>query len=309
MNLLGYRAFSTELLKIATEVRDADIRAMLAEGLGKPSGTALATNSEEETNFKPKLAAKSLEQIEYELALEEWQGASPAHRQRLTGKGGRKPRPEEFGLDKTAVSSLWLKKHLVHGAAKATDQRLGGFTNKMKELSSSSKHVPIRAQANLSANFGKSTLNNRGMAAHFTKTEKTAGFMGYTPPSAYNWRGKAPTGKSAPYETGSNFASTALKGGMTGAGAATLGHTLMRGHEAKIAPKHLGAAVAIGGGVALADRALRRHAVMKANKQKTAMFSPARELHATQTQGSFEPKVHHTPLKPMAGIIGRPTGA
>jgi hypothetical protein len=260
MNLLGYRAFSTELLKIATEVRDADIRAMLAEGLGKPSGTALLTNSEEETNFKAKLA----------------------------------------------VSSLWLKKHLVHGAAKATDQRLGGFTNKMKELSSSSKHVPIRAQANLSANFGKSTLNNRGMAAHFTKTEKTAGFMGYTPPSAYNFRGKKPTGQGTPYETSSNFASTALKGGMTGAGAATLGHTLMRGHEAKIAPKHLGAAVAIGGGVALADRALRRHAVMKQNKQKTAMFSPARELHATQTQGSFEPKVHHTPLKAMPGMIGRP---
>lgn len=254
MNLLGYRAFSAELMKIATEVRDAEIRAVIAEGLGKPDSTYPLTNDPTQTNFKPKLAGffgsalkgkdydqhkhKSLEQTEYELSLEEWQRASPAHRQRLTGKGGKKPRPEEFGLD------------------------------------------------------------------------KVAGFMGYTPQSAYNFRGKAPTGQGSPYETGSNFASTALKGGMTGAGVATLGHTLRHGHDLRIAPKHLGAAVAIGSGVALADRAFRRHSVLKQQqKQKVAMFSPARELHATQTQGSFEPKVHHTPLKPMAGIIGRPTGA
>lgn len=274
MSLLGYRAFATELLKIATEVRDADIRAMIAYGKGQEylPGGELKTNTEVETNFKPKLA----------------------------------------------VSAQWLKGHLVRGAAKATDQRLGSFTSKMKTLSSESKHLPIRAQASLSAAYGKSTLNNRRMAAHFPKTEKNASFMGYTPASTYAFRGKAPTGKSSPYETASNFAATGLKGGMTGAGVATLGHTLMHGHEARIMPKNLGKAVAIGGGVALADRALRRHAVMKQNRMaKTAMlgsntFSPGRALQTSQQQGHFENKLHRGVVKSMPGMIGEsstPQGA
>lgn len=187
MDLLGYRAFSTELLKIATEVRDADIRAMIAEGKGKEylNGGALRTNSESETNFKPKIA----------------------------------------------------------------------------------------------------------------------NFMGYTPPGTYNFRGKKPTGKSSPYETASNFAATGLKGAMTGAGAGTLLHSL-KGHEFRLPPQHLGRWVAGGAGIALADRALRRHAVMK-QMQKQAMFTPARQLHATQSKGSFENKVHNTPLKATVPAIGR----
>lgn len=189
MNLLGYRAFSTELLKIATEVRDAEIRAMLAEARGQEYGTALRTNSEVETNFKPKLAA---------------------------------------------------------------------------------------------------------------------GFMAYTPVGTYNVRGKKPTATGTGYETASNFAGTALRGGMTGAGVATLGHTLRHGHVEKMLPRHLGAAVAGGAGLALADRALRRREVKKQLTKMAGLqtFSPARQLHTTQSQGDFENKVHHPQLKPTAGIIG-----
>ncbi len=186
MNLLGYRAFATELLKIATEVRDPEIRAMIAESNGKEylQGGRLNANAETETNFKPKIA-------------------SP----------------------------------YMHG---------------------------------------------------YEVGRKLASLMG------------------SGYETASNFAGTALRGGMTGAGAATLGHTLMRGHEAKLLPKHLGAAVAGGAGLALADRAFRRHAMKKQLTKLANMgtFSPARQLHSTQSQGDFENKVHHTPLKPAAGIIG-----
>lgn len=191
MDILGYRAFATELLKIATEVRDPDIRAMIAESNGKEylNGGALRTNSEVETNFKPKLAA---------------------------------------------------------------------------------------------------------------------GFMAYTPVGTYNVRGKKPTATGTGYETASNFAGTALRGGMTGAGAATLAHTLRRGHDLKLHPKHLGAAVVGGAGLALADRALRRHEVKKQLTKMAGLqtFTPARELHATQSRGSFENKVHHEPLKPTAGLIG-----
>jgi hypothetical protein len=191
MNILGYRAFSTELLKIATEVRDPDIRAMISEAHGKEylNGGALRANSEAETNFKPKLAAPS-------------------------------------------------------------------------------------------------------------------SFMAYTPVGTYNVRGKKPTATGSGYETASNFAGTALRGGMTGAGAATLAHTLRHGHDLKLAPKHLGMAVAGGAGLALADRALRRNAVKK-QLTKVAMFSPARQLHATQSRGDFENKVHHTPLKSSVPTIGR----
>jgi len=199
MNLLGYRAFTAELIKIATEVQDADIRAMMAEAKGKEylPGGQIRSNAEVETNFKPKLAM---------------------------------------------------------------------------------------------------------------------GFMGYTPPSAYNWLGKKPTATGTPYETASNFASAALKGGMTGAGAATLAHTLHHGHDFKIPPKHLGKAVALGSGVALADRALRRRAVIKQQKMKTAMlgsstFTPARALQTGQQQGHFENKLHRGVVKSMPGMIGRESSA
>lgn len=264
MQLLGYRAFVTELVKIATEVRDPDIRAMIAEANGKEylQGGRLATNTEIETNFKPKLA----------------------------------------------VSYQWLKGHVARGAASASDARLGKFTSNMKNLSNTASSEPIQGQAGLAAEYGKRMLTNRKIESHFSKT---AGFMGYTPPSAYNWRGKKPTGQGTAYETGSNFASTALKGGMTGAGAATLAHTLRHGHDLKIAPRHLGAAVALGGGVALADRAMRRNSVIKQQQmRKTAMlnsetFTPARQLHASQERGTFENKLHHAAVKPTAGIIGR----
>ncbi len=247
MDLLGYRAFTTELLKIATEVRDADIRAMIAEGKGKEYGSQLRTNSQTETNFQPKIAGfagrlfkgkdydqhkhKSLEQNEYELAVEEWENG---------GRRGPKPQSSEF-----------------------------------------------------------------------LYSPKIAGFMGYTPPSAYNWRGKPPTGKSSPYETASNFAATGLKGGMTGAGAATLAHTLRHGHELKMAPGHLGMAVAGGAGIALADRALRRHAIIKQQKMhKMAMlgsqtFTPARALQTSQQQGHFENKLHRGVVTPMPGMVGK----
>ncbi len=215
MNLLGYRAFATELLKIATEVRDPEIRAMIAESNGKEylQGGRLNANAETETNFKPKIASPYMHGYEV----------------------GRK------------LASLM------------------GFSQKI-----------------------------------------AAGFMAYTPVGTYNVRGKKPTAQGSGYETASNFAGTALRGGMTGAGAATLGHTLMRGHEAKLLPKHLGAAVAGGAGLALADRAFRRHAMKKQLTKLANMgtFSPARQLHSTQSQGDFENKVHHTPLKPAAGIIG-----
>lgn len=192
MTLLGYRAFATELLKIATEVRDPDIRAMIAESHGKEylNGGALRCNSEAETNFKPKLAAN---------------------------------------------------------------------------------------------------------------------FMAFTPVGTYNVRGKAPTAQGSGYETASNFAGTALRGGMTGAGVSTLAHALHGGHDFRPSSRVLGASVGVGAGVALADRALRRHAMKKqlSRMAKTANFTPARQLHATQSRGDFENKVHHTPLKPMAAAVGR----
>jgi len=187
MSLLGYRAFATELMKIATEVRDPDIRAMIAESKGKEylNGGALRCNSEVETNFKPKLAS---------------------------------------------------------------------------------------------------------------------GFMAFTPVGTYNVRGKKPTAQGSGYETASNFAGTALRGAMTGAGATTLAHTIRHGHDLRAAPRTLAIAAAGGAGLALADRAMRRRA-MKKQLEKIA-FSPARQLQSTGAVGSFLKKVHNTPLKASVPAIG-----
>jgi hypothetical protein len=194
MTILGFRSFSTELIKIATEALDADIRANVSEAKGKEYlyGGQLRTNTEIETNFKPKLA----------------------------------------------------------------------------------------------------------------------GFMAFTPVGTYNVLGnkKREAQPSSSYERLSGTAGTALRGGMTGAGVATLGHALLRGHEAKLAPGSLGKAVAIGGGIAIADRALRRRAVKKQLEKAANLatsFSPARQLHANQDRGRFENKVHNTPLKAQAGLIGK----
>jgi hypothetical protein len=61
MNLLGVRAFATELLKIALELQDADVRALFAERRGEKDylpGGQLLSNAPAETNFLPKLASK-----------------------------------------------------------------------------------------------------------------------------------------------------------------------------------------------------------------------------------------------------------
>lgn len=198
MNLLGYRAFATELLKIATEVRDPDIRAMIAEAKGKEylNGGALRANSEVETNFKPKLAAN---------------------------------------------------------------------------------------------------------------------FMAFTPVGTYNILGKRrPEAQpSSAYERASGTAGAALKGGMTGAGAGTLIHTLRHGHDLRMAPKPLAKWVGAGTGIALADRALRRHATKRNLEQavKTAnldpqTFTPARQLHANQSRGTFENKLHRGVVKSTPGVVG-----
>jgi hypothetical protein len=279
MNLLGYRAFATELMKIATEVQDADIRAMIAEGKTKEylPGGELKTNTEIETNFKPKLAG---------VPRNLWRAAS------------------ELPEGVASVRSL-ARPH--HYAAHRMDAHLEG-----KALAKHLREAPMPQTASerqLTGSLFSGGKQSRELARQSMKKE--AGFMGYTPPSAYNFRGKKPTGQGSAYETASNFAATGLKGGMTGAGAATLAHTLRHGHDMKMAPRHLGTAVAVGGGIALADRALRRHAVLKQQRtQKIAMlnsesFTPARQLHSTQERGTFENKLHHGAVKPTAGIVGR----
>lgn len=140
-----------------------------------------------------------------------------------------------------------------------------------------------------------------------TDKMKMAGFGSYTPPSAYNFRGKDPTGKGSSYETASNLASSALKGGMTGAGAATLGHSIA---GKTITPKHLGIATAIGAGVGLGDRYLRHHAAKKALEKKanfnSGTFSPARQLSEGRSVRSFENKIHAPAgAGKAAGLMGK----
>jgi hypothetical protein len=275
MSLLGYRAFSVELMKIATEVQDADIRAMVAESRGKEylQGGRLATNTEVETNFKPKLAGVP---------------RNIHHAAREIGEGVKRvvsPRHYATHRYEAHLSGKALAEHLSY-----------------------SPRPQPKNDHELTEIMHAGGVKSREYARQSMK-KMAAGFMGYTPPSTYNWRGKKPTGQGSPYETGSNFAATALKGGMTAAGAATLAHTLRHGHDLRISPKHLGASVAVGSGIALADRALRRRSVLK-EQAKLAMlssekFTPARQLQSNQARGSFENKVHHEAVKPTAGIIGR----
>lgn len=58
MNTLSMRAFSTEIVKLAMEIKDPDIQALLADRKGKEylPGGQLKTNTESETGFVPKIA-------------------------------------------------------------------------------------------------------------------------------------------------------------------------------------------------------------------------------------------------------------
>jgi len=59
MNALSMRAFSTELVKLAMEIKDPDIQALQAEKKGKEylQGGRLPANTEAETSFVPKIAS------------------------------------------------------------------------------------------------------------------------------------------------------------------------------------------------------------------------------------------------------------
>lgn len=76
MNLFLYRAFATELLKIAqekdpqkNEVLDPDVRALRAERDGREylQGGRLRSNSQLDTNWVPKIAARSSKRTQYSL--------------------------------------------------------------------------------------------------------------------------------------------------------------------------------------------------------------------------------------------------
>ena len=130
----------------------------------------------------------------------------------------------------------------------------------------------------------------------------------YLPPDTYSVRGKKPTGKGSNYETASNYASSGLKGGMTGAGVYALKHNLHHGLEGG-APAmrrgHLGGAVALGSAVALTDRHLRHRAAKKALQEleKDAEgpalgWSPGTQNRANSSTGKFKNVIHKgTPLK------------
>ena len=62
MTTRSYRAFSTELLKIATEVADAEIRKLLAERRGEEylPGGQLPSNTQAEAQYMPKFGFSSM---------------------------------------------------------------------------------------------------------------------------------------------------------------------------------------------------------------------------------------------------------
>jgi len=101
--------------------------------------------------------------------------------------------------------------------------------------------------------------------------EKNSSYTSFVHPSTYNVRGKKPTGEGSPYETASNFSSSALKGGMTGGSIYALQHTLRHGFDvgAKTMTRGgLGKSLGIGSAVAVGDRLIRRHAVKKRNEHE-----------------------------------------
>jgi hypothetical protein len=59
MNLREYRAFSTELMKLASGILDHDVRILLADRRGEEylQGGQLPSNHPSETNFTPKIAS------------------------------------------------------------------------------------------------------------------------------------------------------------------------------------------------------------------------------------------------------------
>ena len=119
-------------------------------------------------------------------------------------------------------------------------------------------------------------LEGGELPANAPPIEKNA-FLSYVHPSTYNFRGKKPTGEGSSYETASNLSSSALKGGMTGAGVYALGHNLRHGFEEgakRMSAGHLGKAVGIGSTIALADRILRHRAAKK------RLWSKGHEKHA-----------------------------
>lgn len=272
MNLLQCRAFATEFLKIATEVLDPDIRANNAEARGKEWGSQLRTNTEVETNFRPKLAGV------------------PSYLKNMTKLRGGVTHIERWPKDPRLVKRL--------------------------EQWQAGKQYPLAPKANRSneewvRQYRKSPEPGSQAYAwkqNHDKLKTAASFMAFTPVGTYNVRGKKPTAQSSGYETASNFAGTALKGGMTGAGAATLAHALRHGHELKVPRQHLGKAVGVGAGVALADRALRRH-TMKKQLEKTAFvgsstFTPARALQAGQETAKRDVAISRGAVRPAATTIG-----
>ena len=123
-------------------------------------------------------------------------------------------------------------------------------------------------------------LEGGELPANAPPMEKNA-FLDYVPPSTYNVRGKKPTGEGEPYEVGSSFASSALKGGMTGGGVYALQNNLRhgfgKGFREHMTRKGLATVMALGAGIAAGDRALRRQA---AKQKKKKQQEPKHEKHA-----------------------------
>jgi len=144
------------------------------------------------------------------------------------------------------------------------------FSTELMKLATGLLDADIRKL--LAERAGDETYLEGGeLPANAPPIEKNA-FLSYMPPSTYNVRGKKPTGDSSPYETASNLASSALKGGMTGGGVYALQNNLRHGFgpgfREHMKPKGLAASVLLGSGIAMTDRALRHRAAKKKHEHE-----------------------------------------
>lgn len=122
MNLRGYRSFSTEFLKIAVELQDSDVRALLADRRGKEylEGGRLRTNAPADTNYQPKLASKKRKGLKAIHPL-----ATPLDRLSSTTKtkgkyqGARDTALTAVGGALTGGSALKLVERMRKGQGKA----------------------------------------------------------------------------------------------------------------------------------------------------------------------------------------------
>lgn len=179
MSIRRLRSFSTELMKIASEILDADVRMLLAERRGDEylPGGQLPSNDPRETNFVPKIAAympsralMASNMMGSSINLKNEHPAGKAEKTYLTGRDylSAGVRGTTAGLGALAAAKTLLpeklekamtKNHKAYGRLASgigVASMLGDLTYRRHKLKQLNAHREKRAfvQANPNASFG-----------------------------------------------------------------------------------------------------------------------------------------------------------